>query len=137
MRYALGLFAAILANVVAIGLAGGGHGWITPFWVSWPLLILYPVTVNRTSRQSWSGNSAIIIDCSLLLIGMVLDYLLVSMTYSEGIQYFHLVMQREGTWFVAFWGVVWVFWQGLALISLRISLTERSRRMASEQSMPE
>lgn len=104
---------------VAVLLAGGGHGWITPFWISLAGVAIYPVVVFRLS-SFWDRRFGI--DIGLLLIGAILNIAIYLLTKWEGVQYFYRV--GEGAYI---WMGLWAVWQ-LALIFklVMVALTSRN-----------
>jgi hypothetical protein len=104
----LGLLYSLPIGVVAVGLAGGGHGWCSPVVTSITGLFLIPACgvalVGPPARYkrvlSW-----------IVATGMILaDLHLVQSTQWEGVQYLSKVWSfAPGV--VVLWLVLWVAWQ--------------------------
>ena len=107
-----GLLIGMAGLVVGILVAGGGHGWNTGAMFSFLGLVLSPwaffqLGQGRSARTRTSGG--------LLLAAVVLDVLLVVMTFQEGISY----LRRVGDgWKI--WTAFWLPWQLAAAISFAI-----------------
>jgi hypothetical protein len=109
----LGLLAWFATQILGLGLAGAGHGWVAPFFASMPLIILYPLAVGAVfggRRSSKTGPG-------LVAAAMALDLVLAGFTFSEEGRYF-VKMARYDPAAMAVWFALWSGWQVLALIAL-------------------
>lgn len=98
-----GVALAALAQMLALGMTGAGHGWITPFLFSVTLFLLNPIALLRlTAGQTRS----ITIDVLLIVIALILDGALYVMTVREGAEYFWRVTPFNWVWLV-----FWSMWQ--------------------------
>ena len=106
-RIVWGISIASVGQFLALMLAGAGHGWNTPFWVSLTLWFAYPATF--VSLRAGGGHS---FDRVLLVLAPITDVGLVALTFAEGAEYFARVMRFPGNWWVvAGWALIWVGWQ--------------------------
>ena len=111
---ALGLLLWALAMTTSLGIAAGGHGWITPFFVSLPLVVLYPLALAR-ARLSAAGS--IRADWALIGAALVLNALLVGRTcLVEGGNF--SASLRLGPGPVLLWVALWLGWQAVAVATL-------------------
>jgi hypothetical protein len=79
---AFGLLVGLFANIAALLLGGGGHGWCSPISVSWAALIAGPL-----SGVAWKLRSPLFA-LALLALMVVADGMLVTETLKEGTYYF-------------------------------------------------
>jgi hypothetical protein len=117
----LGLLPWLLAQWVAFGVAGAGHGWVAPFFFSVPLAILYPVAFVRFFG---GRRAAIRLDLGLLLVAAFLDLLLLANLFFQEGEYF-LKVWNVAFWVVDLWLVLWTGWQLLLLARLLKDRRER------------
>jgi hypothetical protein len=110
---AMGLFIAFLGQFIALGLAGAGHGWITPFWASISFWVLYPLVLARSP-----GPRSVAIDATTVLLALIADGLLIVQTFREGVEYFWKVVEFDGWLFVGAWLAIWLAWQAVAAANL-------------------
>ena len=107
----IGLAVAAVGQMLAMMVAGAGHGWGTPFFFSPVLFLLYPVVLIRLLAPEtlpWR-----VIDLLLIAAAIALDLRLVQATEAEGLEYFHSAMAMPPL--PHLWIAVWLGWQGLAL----------------------
>ncbi|HEX5182038.1 MAG TPA: hypothetical protein VFW19_02680 [Allosphingosinicella sp.] len=110
---ALGLLPWLVAQFIAFGIGGAGHGWIAPFYFSIPLFFLYPLVFIR----AFSNTGKREIDAAILVIAAVLDTLLLrNALYSESEYVIRMWGDAGGV--VALWLALWVGWQILTVLSL-------------------
>lgn len=110
----LGLLPWLLAQGIAFGMTGGGHGWVAPFFFSIPLAILYPIAFLRF----FGGRPpALKLDVGLLLVAVTLDTLLLADLLLQEGEYF-LRVWNVAAEFVGSWLVLWTGWQILLLARL-------------------
>ena len=112
---ALGLVIAFMANFLAMGLAGGGHGWDSPFFASMLLWVAYPFVLIRGLRVFAGGTSSSRVDGSILAAALASNFLLAWLTYSEGVEYFERTL---GYGVAELWIAIWLGWQGVAALNL-------------------
>ncbi|HEX5182122.1 MAG TPA: hypothetical protein VFW19_03110 [Allosphingosinicella sp.] len=122
IRGGLGLVAWFATQLVGIGIAGAGHGWVAPFLFTLALMPLYPATFIRAFA---APSGAIAIDAAILVIAGVLDLLLLRNMLGAEREYF-LRMWTFETAGVALWLGLWAAWQMLALANLFRSAWSRS-----------
>lgn len=112
-----GLLLALLGHFLAFAMTGAGHGWIAPFWASFLLWIVLPLTfatVSPLGRYRDGGKRHL---SWLVAAGMAGDAVLLWATIDEGTQYFWTVMDMA-TPFPILWLSIWSSWQIIALIAL-------------------
>lgn len=112
-----GLFPAMLAEYIALGLAGAGHGWVSPLFcglilfLAWPATLAVLAIVRRRRRLA----------CALLVgAGLVADAVLALSTLLEGTQYLERVL-AVGSPLPVLWILLWLGWQAAALLGLLTS----------------
>ncbi|MEO5775015.1 MAG: hypothetical protein ABIQ32_12985 [Sphingomicrobium sp.] len=112
-----GLLLAAVAQVLALGFAGGGHGWVTAVFASLALWVFLPVGFVFASpvRGYKPDRKGILL--TLTFIGLISDISLGYATFSEGMRYFEKAFAAFAPW-VFFWLAVWFSWQILNLITL-------------------
>ena len=111
--FAIGVLLWLATQFFGFGVAGAGHGWVSPFYVSISLLLLYPAAVVRLFSKEQSPAA----DGSLLLAAATLDLLLLWCSLAEGSQYVVRIWRFDPA-LVAGWAALWAGWQVLALASL-------------------
>lgn len=116
----VGIPLAIFTMMLALGLAGGGHGWITPFWVSIVGLIGFPVGIYSlvTKEGVEPGFTGV-----ALTVAALCDLAVLFLTFNEGTEYFGRTFPYNLLW-VAFWAS----WQFALLVGVT-----RSRREAETE----
>ena len=100
----LGLLLTLPCLMLAFGMAGGGHGWVTPFLTSWLGPIIFPLAIWRWFRRShgdplWHDAIALVV----ILCG---DALIVVATMNEGVGY----VSKVG-WLAWVWAAMWIAFQ--------------------------
>lgn len=108
---AAGLAIAAFASLLSFGMAGAGHGWVTPMLFSLALFPAYPVVLLRLTATGPKWRRA---DLVIVWLGGIADVLLLLATVQEGTQYFWRVMEAGGL-FVMLWLLIWFGWQALAV----------------------
>jgi hypothetical protein len=109
-----GLLVWFLAQLFAFGLGLAGDGWLGPFFLTLPLLLLYPfVTVRffaseaRPTKLDWAAlYTAVPLDLLLLLNGGIQE------------RTYFLKVWHLGADAVVMWAVLWLGWQVLAVATL-------------------
>ena len=116
-RIALGLGLAALAQLLALFLAGAGHGWITPYFVSPALWVLIPVTLYIIRDNARFGMLAF---GSMLAIALGADLLLINWTLDEwdAFLFYIQVADLVGLPIMGLWLCLWFFWQAMLIRSL-------------------
>jgi hypothetical protein len=111
-----GLFPAMLAEYLALEMAGAGHGWVSPLFcgailfLAWPATLAVLAIVRRRRRLA----------CALLVgAGLVADAVLALSTLLEGTQYFERVLALGST-IPVLWILLWLGWQAAALLGLLV-----------------
>ena len=110
-----GLLIAAFALMLAFGMAGGGHGWVTPMLFSLALFVAYPVALVRLTATGPKGAFA---DFVIVGLGGLADVALLFATIQEGTQYFWRVFESFAL-IPILWLAIWFGWQGIALVCLR------------------
>jgi len=104
-----GVLLWLIAQMIAVGLAGGGEGWDGPAILSSALLVLYPLTFVRVVR--WRHHARL--DAALLIVAAMLD----------GFLCYNIRIQEPGYFAMAddvapgaasAWFVLWLGWQVVA-----------------------
>jgi hypothetical protein len=116
---ASGLIIAALGQFFALLLAGAGHGWTSPFWASIVFWVVYPLALLRRSQK----RPAIGVDVLLVLVAPLSDLYLVQQTSREGFDYLWNMARLGAGPLIALWGVIWIGWQIIALITLAKSMS--------------
>ena len=114
---AFGLLLWLVAQFIALGLAGGGHGWNSPDIISLPLALVYPATLICAFHP---GRITMKLGIVFAAIAVASDAFLLWRLFSEEYLYF-LKIPPFGileTIFVfaplvAIWLALWVGWQVL------------------------
>ena len=125
---ALGLLAWLETQRIGLGIMGGGHGLIGPFWLSMPLFFLYPTAVIRAFCVT---PGRIRLDQGLLAIAGLLDVLLLSSTFAEEEYFWHIWSYPESRPVLASWLALWAGWQLLVIAAL---IKNRRVRIDAERS---
>ena len=109
---ALGLLMWLVVQVMATGITAAGHGWYGPFFLSLPLLILYPLAFVRAFAERGSPKG----DINLLIVGAALDLaLVVDMVVERDILL--RLWGLDWAW-LALWLALWAGWQALGFTTL-------------------
>jgi hypothetical protein len=112
----LGLLFWLATQWIALGIAAGGHGWLSPLWLSMPLFFLCPIAFIRafcaTTGRIW-------LDQGLLVVAGVLDVLLLRSIFIQR----ELILQlwnifTDNRYVLALWIGLWFGWQLLSLATL-------------------
>lgn len=103
----IGLFAALLG----VGVAAGGHGWVSAFFASLILPLAYPLSLWR-----WISDRDLRLDALPLLAAMAANAWLVRATLREWDYFAH--MWVSAAVLMAIWVVLWFGWQAIALGAL-------------------
>lgn len=112
-----GLVLALVAHFLAVAMAGAGHGWITPFWASFILWIVLPLTfANETPFGRYRKSTKRYL-LGLVAAGVAADAALLWATIDEGTQYFWTAIDMA-TSFSVLWLSIWASWQLLVLNAL-------------------
>jgi hypothetical protein len=106
-----------LAQFLGLFLAGAGHGWVTPFFVTMPLWILFPATLALAVRTDRVSRLVLF---TAAAVALAADARLVSGTIDESsyLRFYLEVNGAVGWLIVVLWLCLWVSWQALLLRSL-------------------
>ena len=118
----LGIVLALIAIFLAFFPAGAGHGWGAPFFISLPLIIIYPFVLirNRIGRGTGIGPD-------VALVGLAIAADIALCWHAVDYRAERLRMPNESTVpgvdrsvFPIFllWLLLWLHWQFVALRSL-------------------
>lgn len=110
---ALGLVLWSLAMATSLGIAGAGHGWISPLVVTVPLAALYPLVLARAVGK---GSGSVAADGAILIFALLLDVLLLALSSYWEPGGFGAAL-RFGAGHVASWIALWIGWQLLACVT--------------------
>ena len=113
-----GLLVAAIGQLLGLGLAGAGHGWIAPLFASLVLWAAYPLTFGRALDVFIIGRRGVRSEPGLLLAAAASDALLLWLTRREGVEYFWRVITIYGWATIAPWMTIWLGWQLLVLLTL-------------------
>jgi hypothetical protein len=116
-RIVLGLGLAALAQLLAAFLAGAGHGWVTPLFLSVILWVILPVTLYVLQQDD---RRAVAVLWAVALIAIGADALLISGTIGEGriLSLYVEVNGAAGLLIIALWLTLWFFWQAMVVRAL-------------------
>jgi hypothetical protein len=109
-----GLLIAAFALMLAFGMAGGGHGWVTPLLFSLALFVAYPAVLVRLTA---TGPRWVVVDLVIVGLGGLADIALFLAAIQEGTQYFWRVFNSFAL-IPILWLALWFAWQTLALLCL-------------------
>lgn len=108
---AVGLLLGAMCAMLGIGIAGGGHGWITAFFLGWFALAFSPPAFIVLALSPQRGKSAAVF---LVTVGAILDFfLLLSIVTDLG---YGISRGRSGSWV---WLACWFPWQIAAVVAWR------------------
>ena len=107
----LGLTLAAFAEYWALGIAGGGHGWVVPFFLSPVLFVLNPVAFDLVLR----AQPRLSVVTILLAIAVVSDCTLIFATQGDEPAYF---WKDAALFYNLDWVGLWVLWQVAALVAM-------------------
>ena len=116
-RLWLGFGLAALAQFLAFMLAGAGHGWGAPMFVSMALWFLVPLTLVMAWPTEQTSKLLIAL---VALIALGADALLVNRSLDE-LSYIGRYVQVNGAigyTIIGLWLALWFCWQVLLLYSL-------------------
>lgn len=105
----LGFFLWMAAQALAFGLGGGGHGWVAPFFLSLPLLIIYPNVLIGAFEGGWAATP------NWMVISSATGDVLLILSLAVESRYVVSVWAHTPVLFVA-WLALWAAWQVLAFI---------------------
>lgn len=111
----VGLLIAAFARMVAVGMVGGGHGWVTPMFFSLALFLAYPVALLRLTA---TGPRWVVVDLVIVGLAGLADVALLLATIQEGMEYFWRVLGSFAL-IPILWLAIWFAWQAMALYCLR------------------
>ena len=100
-----GLLLAVVAFVLAFGLAGAGHGWGAPGLFSLMLLVLNPIAFVRALGPIDAVSASRAADMILLVVAACTDGLLFADAYGPERAYFQAAVDTSWLW-VAAWMVL-------------------------------
>jgi hypothetical protein len=109
-----GLLIAAFASMLALGMAGAGHGWVTPFFFSMGLFLAYPAVLLRLAAI---GPKWFVVDLVIVGLAGIADLALFVATLREGTEYFWRVVDAFA-WAPILWLLLWFAWQPIALYCL-------------------
>ena len=107
----IGASCAAVAQFLALGLAGAGHGWVAPFFYSPLLFVAYPVVLARLADQN---RRARWIEVALLAVAIAADLRLVANALGPEAVYINRMM-ADAPVFLVPWLCLWSAWQILTV----------------------
>lgn len=116
-RIALGLLLAFFAQFLGFLLAGAGHGWVAPLFISIVLWVLWPMTL----AVAWPiGSRSRMASVTMLAAALSADLWLVSKSIGEAdyISRYVEVNGALGLLIIIFWLCLWTVWQAILVWSL-------------------
>jgi hypothetical protein len=114
-----GIMFAAVAQFLSLGLGGGGHGWVEPFFVGSAMWIMLPLMAIHLRWRAAGAETDSAVDGLVLICAVVLDgFLFVSTVYGTGSEYFLKVVDVGGLPWIALWVALWLSWQIAALFLL-------------------
>ena len=116
-QIAVGLLLALIAHFLALLLAGAGHGWVAPFYLSFALWLLLPMTLALAWPIGRGSRRAV---APILLLALVADAILIGMSIGESASISHYtdVNGSVGLLIIGLWLCLWIFWQAILVRSL-------------------
>lgn len=123
----VGLVFGMATAVLGLGLAGGGHGWGGPFFLSIPLIVLYPLAFARTFSSKVRSSD---FDVGLIAVAILLDIALLGSFSAEYDYIIKMWRFDDGPLFIGLWLGLWVGWQVFAAVALarnRVRRTDAQR----------
>jgi hypothetical protein len=116
-RIALGLLLAFFAQFFGLMLAGAGHGWVAPLFISIVLWVLWPMTlaigwpIGRGSRRTLAA---------MIVAALVADAWLISKSLGEAdyISRYVEINGVVGSLIIGLWLLLWTIWQAILVCSL-------------------
>lgn len=106
-----GLGCAVVAQFLALGLTGAGHGWVAPFFYSPLLFVAYPIVLARLIQPS---RRMIWIEIMLLAAAVAADTYLAANALGSEASYVNRVMAAAPA-FLVLWLCLWSAWQPLLI----------------------
>ena len=103
------LYAAIIGFLAFVFLAGGGHGWVSPYQISLAGLVVIPFAAVALSCRRR------ILLLVAVIAGALCDLWLVIATAREGFGYFRTSFAVVPG-FVVVWVLLWLLWQVAVII---------------------
>lgn len=110
----IGVSCAAVAQVLSLGVAGAGHGWVAPFFYSPLLFLTYPVVLvrlaDRERRAGW-------VEVALVVVAIAADLCLVTDALGPEAVYIDRV-SADAPFFLISWLCLWSAWQILTVLLL-------------------
>lgn len=103
----IGLSCAIVAQFLALGLTGAGHGWVAPFFCSPLLFITYPLVLARVMEPN---RQTIWIEIALLAVAIAADLYLGANALGSEARYVDRMIADAPAFFIP-WLCLWWGWQ--------------------------
>lgn len=106
-----------MAQLLSFFLAGAGHGWLTPLWLSFALWLLIPLTLfiawpsDRGHRLALMALSAIALAADAMLIRGAIDE-------ARALRFYVEINGVVGLLIIGLWLTLWLFWQAILLHAL-------------------
>lgn len=107
----VGLLIAVLAEYLALMLAGAGHGWGAPLRYSLLLFVAYPIALARISN---STRASVAVDAAMFVVGAGASFRLFQNIRETEAEYFWKLVDA-GLPIVILWLAIWFGWQALTV----------------------
>ena len=116
-RLGLGFGLAAVAQFLGFMLAGAGHGWVAPMFVSIGLWFLIPLTLVLAWPSAQAGKSLLSV---IAAIALAADALLLKLSLGEvsHIRRYVDVNGAIGFTIIGLWLALWFCWQVILIYSL-------------------
>jgi hypothetical protein len=116
-RIALGLLLAFFAQFLGLMLAGAGHGWVAPLFISIVLWVLWPMTLAIGWPIGRGGRLAL---AAMIVAALLADAWLISKSLGEAdyISRYIEINGAVGSLIIGLWLLLWTIWQAILVCSL-------------------
>jgi hypothetical protein len=108
-----GLLLWSVTQFFAMMIGGAGHGWTTPFFATFPLVIIYPLIMIRAFSLH---EKNVLLEIVLIVLAIMMNVFVLRSSLEE-ISYFWKIW-GIGKFEIASWIALWVGWQLLTVYSL-------------------
>ena len=121
------VYSFFLIGLALVFLAGAGHGWVSTVYASTLIIISLPIaSFSWIYRRTDKGKRYSII---AIIIALVADILLISLTYFEGFDRafspFQYGLNEEIGLVIFSWYLLWCIWQFITFTLFGLNLKQR------------
>lgn len=125
----IGLMTGLAAHVLATGMLGGGHGWLSAVRISWIAIVAGPLAaLTWVTRYRIHG---MVIGGALSAVMLGAHVVLLVMTEEEGFHNFFHVWSVAWP-YMLWWCLAWGYWQILLVSALCAAITHQWRERKSK-----